>query len=720
MIELLYAFIIVFGTSLLFYFIFATFQYMKIYFYSFQLFIWILLVSLNQYKNHYLWDEPDFNPIQELPYSPINDINIIGSDIKVTYSNKVYSLIKTEEYSKKCINNYFVSQSETCPITDIIVAYSDSDIYSDYERIEIGNGYIYYKRDSQQGKFYDSVRIDWSYNIDKYIMFDNNCKNIKFSYGFDYQNIETIKRLEENKLLKPFKKFKDYKNTTDFICLFLIIFSIIYLFMGNLKDGKFNCFKIIDGLLQLILFILYLVRFILFGKMKKFFKENEDLYNNKNLKFDRAMYFINYFPKKMSINSFPLALSIVFIFFLFLSFIIKKKKCNACDAYLGSEESICDNDKKCTIYMASFPFLMIYLICLILDIINDVRIKKIYKNTIENWDSSPITSIEINSEKNYDLGHIFSKGKEIYFYSWKNNFFKINKNLEYNYENIYYSNGDKKICGKDSFGNDLFFPQNVECPINDIFIENNDNIYYPDYTKLDLGYNNYLYYSNKKIDKNIIIDIKVGFPNVPLELNTKKANELCNSIYNKGFYKEIDGKCKDYYKFNTIPFYNEIDHWDLYDFLENTFELKDINYIGEISLYALTYQGFNSTSNRKQDKILKFKKKMNYLISLSIAKIVLASFSLFFLFIYNMIIVSKIDMPNKFIILMMIYAILLVHSIIAIICLSFNIKYVQNIMNRINSDFERESNNYTWVLFTFLLDFIFSFIYCIMTAVSAH
>jgi hypothetical protein len=170
-------------------------------------------MSLNQYKNHYLWDEPDFNSIHELPYPPINDINIIYddsnshvSDIQVAYSNKVFSLIETEEYSKKCINNYFMPETEACPITDIIVEYSNSNSssYSDYESIEISSGYIYFKRDYDQGKFYDSVRIDNAYS-NKYILFGNAFKTIKFSYSFDYKNIETLKRLEENKLIQPFK-----------------------------------------------------------------------------------------------------------------------------------------------------------------------------------------------------------------------------------------------------------------------------------------------------------------------------------------------------------------------------------------------------------------------------------------------------------------------------------------------------------------------------------
>ena len=721
MIELLYAVIIVLGISIVFYFIFPTFQYLKIYFYPFQLLIWIILISQNQYKKHYLWDEPDFNSIHELPYPPINNINVIYdsdaniTDIKVNYSNKAYSLIETKDYSKKCINNFYIPQSEICPITDIIVEYSNYNTYSDYERIEINNGYIYYKRDYQQGKFYDSIKIDLAYN-NKYILIDNKYKTIKFSYSFDYQNIETIKRLEENKLLKPFKNFKNYKNITDFICLLILIFSIIYYWMGSKKDNNWNYFKIIDNSLQLILFILYLIRFILFGKVKKFFKENKDLYTNVHLEFDRMIYFINYFPKNISINSFPLALSIVIIFFFILSFVIKNKCSAFSDSSNDDKYYFFNNDEKYRIFILSFPFIIIYFICFILDIINDTKIKKIYKNTIDNWDTSPIISIDINTENDYELGHILSKEKEFYFYSWKFNYFTITKSSEYNYMNIYsYDDNNGKICGTDSLGNSLYFPQNMECPINDVFIENNDNIDYPEYKKLSLGYNNYLYYSNKKTDKSIIIDIKVGFPNVPIQLSTKKTNELCNSIYDKGFYKEIGGECRNYYNFNTIPFYNEIDHWDLYDFLQNNFELTNINYIGEISLYSLAYQGFNSTSNRKNDLIKKYKSKMNNFISLSIVKNIFSSFNLLYFIIFSRILIENSNKNIHLYISLAFIGLLFFHFIIIISCLSLNVIYVKNIMNRINNDFDRKRNSYCWILLTFFLDIAFLFYYIYIT-----
>ena len=720
MIELLYAVLIVLPVSIIFFCLFFDFQFLKIYFYPFHFFLWILLMSLKPYKKHYLWNEPDFNPIQELPYPPINDINIIYdsnnqvNDIKVSYSNKVYSLIETNEYSKKCINNYFIPQSEACPITDIIVEYSNSNTssYSDYEIIEISNGYIYYKKDYNQGKFYDSVRIDNAYS-NKYILFGNAFKTIKFSYSFDYQNVETIKRLEENKLIQPFKNFKNYTNITDLICLFILIVSFSFIVMGCEGDNKCNYFKIIDNFLQIILFMLYLIRFILFGKVKNFFKENKDLYTNKHLEFNRAIYFIDYFPKKMSINSFPLALSMVFVFFSLFSF------CKFCSNEHLSNNNENDNSQQAKIFFVGFPFFIIYFICFILDIVNDAKIKKIYKNTIINWNTNPISSIEINTEKDYELGHIFSKEKESKFYSWKNNYFTIKRKSDFNYMNIYSNDdNDKKICGKDSFGNNLYFPVNEECPINDIFFENNENINYPEYRKLNLGYNNYLFYSNKKTNKNIIIDIKVGFPNVLLELNPEKTNELCNSIYDKGFYEEIGGKCLKYYKFNTIPFYKEIDHWDLYDFLQNPFGLKNINYIGEISLYALTYQGFNSTSNRRNDIIRKYKSKMDDLISLSVVKSIFTSFNIIYYLFFICILfenccINKSCLNTSFLFI----GLLFFHFIIIISCLSLNTIYVQKIMNRINNDFIRKRNNYYWILFMFFLDIFFLVYYSTLTLV---
>ena len=718
MIELLYTVITILGISIIFYFVFASFQFFKIYFYFFQLLISILLLSLNPYKKNYLWEEPDFNSVQELPYLPINNINIIYDsnnniiDINATYSSKEYSFIETKDFSKLCFENYYIKNNESCPITDIIVEYNDINTYSDYEKIKINNGFIYYKKNYNYGQLYDSIHISWAYT-NKYIEFANDYKTIKFSYSFDYKNIETIKRLEENKIIKPFKVFRDYINIVDLICLFLLIYSIIYFLIENKNDDqKWNYFKIIDNILQLIMFILYLIRFILYEKVKKFFKDNKDLYNDEYLEFNRTKYFNKYFPNNYSINSFPLSISMVMIFAFFLSLIIKDKWSFQKDffnfRFNNNKFFFFNNDKKCRIWFFSFTFIIIYFICFILDIINDMKIKKIYSSYIINWDKSPISLIELNSIEEYELGHLFTKNKKIYFYSWKNNYFTIKRNQNYNYMNIFPINGKEgKKCGKDSFGNDLFFPKDVECPINDIFFENNNDKDYPDYKKLNLGFNNYLYYTNKKTDKNIIIDIKIGIPSISFQLNNEETNEICNYIYEKGFHKEMGGKCLKYNKFNTIPFFNEIDHWDFYDFFQNIFELKKINYFGEIYLYSLTYQGINSTSIKNRNIIKDYKKKIEDFIPLSIVKNVFGSFNFIYYTFFSFLLVNDQNDTIILIISLIFIGLSFFHFIIIISCLALNIQLVQNCMNKINNDFERHKNNYAWILFIFFLDLFF-------------
>ena len=107
------------------------------------------------------------------------------------------------------------------------------------------------------------------------------------------------------------------------------------------------------------------------------------------------------------------------------------------------------------------------------------------------------------------------------------------------------------MCGKDSFENDLFFPEDMECPINDIIITN--DTYLEGYKKLPLGAKDiYLYYTNKKIDKNIIIDIRASY-NYLMQLNLNKTNDLCYSL------KDLYIGCKYFEQIYLGEFYENID-----------------------------------------------------------------------------------------------------------------------------------------------------------------
>ena len=152
---------------------------------------------------------------------------------------------------------------------------------------------------------------------------------------------------------------------------------------------------------------------------------------------------------------------------------------------------------------------IIYLIKL-LENLNKINFR--VDNILNNWNKNPIKSIFLNK--------IITDNIE-----WKN--FVFERFSDYNYKNAFYKNRykDSKICGKDSYDNDLYFPLYVECPINSIIISENENFdIKEEYTKLNLKNNYFLYYSNKKINEKIIIDLISSNHNGP-ELNFYESKE---------------------------------------------------------------------------------------------------------------------------------------------------------------------------------------------------
>ena len=74
-----------------------------------------------------------------------------------------------------------------------------------------------------------------------------------------------------------------------------------------------------------------------------------------------------------------------------------------------------------------------------------------------------------DKEKPYTLGKIqLRTDKKIeYLTNWKDKTFYISRmNKKYTYPNILNNEKKGKYCGHDSNGNKLYFPLNVECPIN--------------------------------------------------------------------------------------------------------------------------------------------------------------------------------------------------------------------------------------------------------------
>ena len=153
MLELLFAVMIVLGSCIIPFFIFSSFQNMKLFFYPCQFIICIIMISYHPYNKHNLWNRQDFQQIQKVPYEVIIDID---SKEFYTSSNEEFSIIKTDIYSKECLENYFINNTKKCPITYIIIEKNDNNknAFIGYETVQRNKSFIYYRRDYKYGKLY--------------------------------------------------------------------------------------------------------------------------------------------------------------------------------------------------------------------------------------------------------------------------------------------------------------------------------------------------------------------------------------------------------------------------------------------------------------------------------------------------------------------------------------------------------------------------------------
>ena len=560
----------------------------------------------------------------------------------------------------------FIKKSDECPLTHIILENTKSYEHKNYTVITISNDkYLYLSRNNKYGQLYN-----YTDELSKYLNFEDN--------SFNYESVEKIKRKEFNKLSNPFSNFKLYIQNTHFICLSLLIISFIYFFIESCHDKICNYYKIISFILQIILLILYLKRYLKFLKIKQFFFNNEDIYNIKN---EYA-----YFPKRFfNIDSFPFAFQINLIFFQILYIIIPSK----CHCYIFDYEektyNCCDDKLECRIFYLFFPLTLVYLLFFILDSVNDSNIKKNYNSIIYNWETNPIMSIETSLKKEYKIAEIRTKKEDYYFYSWKNNNFKVERLTNLTYINIY-QNPSGKICGKDSYGNDLFFPLDQECPINDIFISNINYNDFHNFTKLYLGNGIFLYYTNKNIKGKILIDLRAS-TSKGVQLNLNDTNEICFDIEETVF--DSKKTCKKFSNFSKIKFYDKIDEWSYDDFLYSIFK-QTYSLNKNIYLYAINYQGINSSSITKKTIFKNYTKKMEFLFRIFTAKFVISFLNISSFIIMTILLISQTN--NKFAIIMSFFSILLFLFYLTsiIICLIYNIKYFQNFMNKINKDFKNK------------------------------
>ena len=114
------------------------------------------------------------------------------------------------------------------------------------------------------------------------------------------QEINKIARKEFNKISNPILDFKYFIKFFDVYCIIIIIISLFIFFYERDNDIKCGVIRIYNSILQLIILIIYIIRYTKFIKVKQFLFDNEDIYINDS-----------YFPNKIiNFDSVPLAISI--------------------------------------------------------------------------------------------------------------------------------------------------------------------------------------------------------------------------------------------------------------------------------------------------------------------------------------------------------------------------------------------------------------------------
>ena len=611
MLELLYTTSVILLFLIGFIYLFATFKVINTFLNICQFAFAFILIYKKLYKGHVLLEDNLFTYSHIKNFEAITDLepkyeNGVFKYLTVNYEyNNSYSSINLSEYSNECLYNYFISYS-ICPITDIIIENEKNEKYKNYTEIKINdNKYLYYTRNKKDGKLY-------KYTHD--IVYEND---LNFVSDFDFNKAYKIKIVDKDKSNNLFTNFKNIINYVDLLILELICYYIISfsIFLEHFSNRIFDFSKFFNMIYELGIFIFYIIRYSEFVKFKNFLFAKEDIYKDKGIyDYEENFYFPN---KNFNLDSFPVAISIN-ILIIRLIYIIIPEEWHICLKECNNENRCCKNSKK--IFLNSS--LYIYTIFLVHLSIFEFGSFGYYDNLMYNWNTNPIKSIEFSHKKDYEFARIKTKKKEYKFYKWRDNYFKIEKLKKYNYFNIY-KNENGKICGKDNYGNDLYFPNDIECPINDIIIDNS-NMNYKDYKEIKLANSKSLYYTNKKISNKIIIDLKANPYNYSLNLNLKKSNEFCS--YLEEYIDELVDKCKeyDYYGINS---YIIIDNWNYNSFLLDSLpSSKIIN--EELPLLGITYFGFDPSTIKERKKIQTI--KSNFLAFISFYILILIFFALSF------------------------------------------------------------------------------------------
>ena len=666
-------------------------------------------------------------------------------------------------------NGIYFPKEQSCPINYISISKSsECPISKEYscKNIQFNDYYLHYSNDYILGKILIDFAIstnesspcgNLNYDNDICRFFNVDCSNIhqkicsdtKTNYGYEKIDISTLELLfkdneievgdsiyEENKPVylyyrtykgierinaQNIKKTKNYlpiymnisnfskgKNIYFVIIHFIIVILFIFIFyFFDEEEMKYEPFLYGIALFEIIINIINIILCSITLSYHNILKNNIFKILNSDV--------YEYYNKIQDSDSLSILLIILnilliatVIFWIYYYYTHR-------DIYFPTKSKIIEKleqpDNQILYSTLLITFIILILICILIG-------KKEYnggyfKGLEKNWNKSPIYSIETSSSENYELGYFpgtknegygMKNGKKIYF--WNSKSFLIERKKG-KYSNYLKKKNNYKLCGKDSRNNDMYFPDNENCPINYIKITSDSNppISTLNFKKLQLG-NKYLYYTNEYTSGKILVDFKISDTTPSISLN--KNNNVC---------KYIDDMCnldsgELIYDLNT----NDENIFDLIDsislqtlFKENNLNINTLSYDSSkiISLFAQTYIGVpdSDTSTSHILEVYNFSKNKN---------IIFLIFTLFF-FIFTFInfeFVKIILGLIGFIIFVLVNVCVLINFILSIVSISFYYNMNNNTFQKFNNSISTDFKNTKWycktnfaLVFLFVIDF---------------
>ena len=652
--------------------------------------ILVIMYAKYSYKKLDLWQNPKvYHSIQKTKFLPLKSIkgiytsgNLINLDFSTT--DGIFSIVKNDEYSKECLHNYYIKQTSDCPMTDIILEKTQVNTHNNYIEQEIStNMYLYYKKENNlDGKLYQNISIESansgsSCNENNEFWFDSTCSKVLFESNFNSKNVSSIVELEEEKKSDPFNSLKKYANYSDKICVLLMLLSFVYTYFEPASNRRFNAYKIISLISHILVLLLLIVRYHKYRKIKQFLNQNELIY-------------ILYLPRSsFNLDTVPIAISIT-IFIYYILYIIIPENCHVVKNDNDNTEEVCLKDCNSKFSAFLLPIYIIFCFMIVYDVMNDIIIEENYKIITRNWKRN---SVQLISENDNSHNH---------YLKWENIFLSYDLN-EYNYFDISKKDDNSKICGKDSQGNDLYFPKDVECPINDIFIGKFDPDEFPDYTKIRLNdEGEYLYYTNKKTTGKIVIGLEVNEDNI-LDIDAGwDYDKLLTKIS----------------RFNSVEFYEELDIWkrienkSIYSYDEDEEDLYITGYRLETVFYKLFAINYLGVNNKLIGKVKDFGENLENYKNLIMLKYISYAFNAFDFIYYSCVYIFE-DRAHlcTYGLGIIFLPTMLFFIVINLWCLHININYVELLLNRINIDFENYKSDCIWNVLLTLIGILFTIFY---------